>query len=172
VTLIYVVLYDIRHNHRTLLRNTQFIQSRIDNLSRIASSDGIRQAYKYNIGYPEFSADPETRRTEFRDFKDSIEDLFSRAFEMCQDKEHIKINQIVTAPAPPKEKMRPIKHQRRAAKAEVQEKRLENKKTKEIEAQERKEHERKELEEEARLNKNLKLELSEDAADAKPKKMS
>ena len=93
VTLIYVVLYDVRHNHRTLLRNTQFIQSRIDNLSRIASSDGIRQAYKYNIGYPEFSADPHVRQKEFLEFKESIEDLFSRAFEMCQDKEHIKINQ-------------------------------------------------------------------------------
>lgn len=93
VTLIYVVLYDIRHNHRTLLRNTQFIQSRIDNLSRIASSDGIRQAYKYNIGYPELSADPELRQREFAEFKESIEDLFTRAFEMCLDKDNIKINQ-------------------------------------------------------------------------------
>jgi len=93
VTLIYVVLYDVRHNHRTLLRNTQFIQSRIDNLSRIASSDGIRQAYKYNIGYPDLSADPVTRQKEYCEFKDSIEDLFTRSFEMCCDKEHIKINQ-------------------------------------------------------------------------------
>ena len=93
VTLIYVVLYDIRHNHRTLLRNTQFIQSRIDNLSRIASSDGIRQAYKYNIGYPEFSADPDTRQAEFCEFKDSIGDLFRRSFDMCKDKDNIKINQ-------------------------------------------------------------------------------
>ena len=93
VTLIYVVLYDVRHNHRTLLRNTQFIQSRIDNLSRIASSDGIRQAYKYNIGYPDLSADPELRQKEFAEFKESIEDLFTRAFEMCLDKDNIKINQ-------------------------------------------------------------------------------
>jgi len=93
VTLIYVVLYDIRHNHRTLLRNTQFIQSRIDNLSRIASSDGIRQAYKYNIGYPDLSADPDVRQKEFSDFKESIEDLFARAFEMCLNKDNIKINQ-------------------------------------------------------------------------------
>jgi len=191
VTLIYVVLYDVRHNHRTLLRNTQFIQSRIDNLSRIASSDGIRQAYKYNIGYPEFSADPDTRQKEFLEFKESIEDLFSRAFEMCQDKEHIKINQnkpfewaltsagdyaleytmwVYLERIPNTKVTSTIR--RRAAKAEVQEKRLENKKTKAIEAQERKEHERKEQEEEARLNKNLKLEPSEDAADAKPKKMS
>jgi len=58
VTLIYVVLYDVRNNHRTLLRNTQFIQNRIDNLSRVTSTHGIRQGLKYNIGYPICSKKP------------------------------------------------------------------------------------------------------------------
>ena len=49
VTLIYVVLYDIRNNHRTLMRNSQFTSNRVDNLSRVASSKGVRQALKYNI---------------------------------------------------------------------------------------------------------------------------
>jgi len=92
VTLIYAVLYDVRHNQRTLLRNTQFIQSRIDNLSRVASSDGIRQAFKYNIGYPEFSADRDTRETEFSEFKKNIADMFTNSYEACQDDEDIKIN--------------------------------------------------------------------------------
>jgi len=93
VTLIYVVLYDVRNNHRTLLRNTRFIESRIDNLSRIASSEGIRQTYKYNIGYPTFSPDLEIRETEFAAFQEQIDDMFSKAFEACKDNENIKINQ-------------------------------------------------------------------------------
>lgn len=92
VTLIYAVLYDVRNNHRTLLRNTQFIQSRIDNLSRIASSDGIRQAFKYNIGYPEFSEKRQTRETELAAFQKNIGDMFTRSFEACQANDEIKIN--------------------------------------------------------------------------------
>lgn len=92
VTLIYAVLYDVRHNQRTLLRNTQFIQSRIDNLSRVASSDGVRKAFKYNIGYPEFSDNRETREIEFAEFKKNIGDMFTRSFEACQENEDIKIN--------------------------------------------------------------------------------
>ena len=40
-----------RNDHRTLMRNSRFIQSKIDNLSRVASTDGVRQAPHYNIGY-------------------------------------------------------------------------------------------------------------------------
>ncbi|WP_427452544.1 hypothetical protein [Litorimonas sp. WD9-15] len=92
VTLIYVVLYDVRNNHRTLLRNTRFIQGRIDNLSRIASSDGIRQALKYNIGYPEFSEDPELREAELAAFQKNIGDMFTRSFEACDANNAIKVN--------------------------------------------------------------------------------
>jgi len=92
VTLIYAVLYDVRNNHRTLLRNTQFIQSRIDNLSRIASSDGIRQAFKYNIGYPELSERRQDREIEFAVFQKNIGDMFMRSFETCQANTEIKIN--------------------------------------------------------------------------------
>ncbi len=92
VTLIYVVLYDIRNNHRTLLRNTQFIQSRIDNLSRIASSDGIRQALKYNIGYPSFGDTREQREAQLADFRKDIDDMFNQAFDICTAKDDIKVN--------------------------------------------------------------------------------
>jgi len=92
VTLIYVVLYDVRNNHRTLLRNTRFIQGRIDNLSRIASSDGIRQAIKYNIGYPAFSTEKETREAELAAFQKTIGDMFARSFEACEANNAIKVN--------------------------------------------------------------------------------
>ena len=92
VTLIYVVLYDVRNNHRTLIRNSQFMQNRIDNISRIASSDGVRQALVYNIGYPQFSDDVILREAELNDFKAKISGLFDRAFTACCEDEDIKIN--------------------------------------------------------------------------------
>lgn len=92
VTLIYVVLYDIRNNHRTLLRNTQFIQNRIDNLSRIASSDGIRQALKYNIGYPDFGDTRDAREAQLAAFRKDIDDMFTQAFDICTNNDAIKVN--------------------------------------------------------------------------------
>jgi hypothetical protein len=92
VTLIYVVLYDVRNNHRTLLRNTQFIKGRIDNFSRIASSDGIRQALRYNIGYPEMGETAELRETALLSFRKDVDDMFKRSFEACAIKDDIKIN--------------------------------------------------------------------------------
>ena len=92
ITLIYVVLYDVRNNHRTLLRNTQFIQNRIDNLSRVTSTHGIRQVLKYNIGYPSFSDDRDTRKTELMEFRKSISDVFEEAFEICAASDHIYVN--------------------------------------------------------------------------------
>ncbi len=92
VTLIYVVLYDVRNNNRTLMRNSQFTQSRIDNLSRITSTDGIRQGLLYKIGYPGFSGNRDARLEQLTEFKKSIGDMFETAFEHCCNEEDIKIN--------------------------------------------------------------------------------
>ena len=92
VTLIYVILYDIRNNHRTLMRNSQFTERRIDNLSRVTSSSGIRQALLYKIGYPSFSDDPETRKAELSDFKSRIGDMFEQAYSVCCEQENIMVN--------------------------------------------------------------------------------
>jgi len=92
VTLIYVVLYDVRNNHRTLIRNSKFMDNRIDNISRIASSDGVRQALVYNIGYPQFSSDMQNREAELNDFKQNINELFERAYTASCEAENIKVN--------------------------------------------------------------------------------
>lgn len=94
VSLIYVILYDVRNNHRTLIRNSQFTQSKIDNLSRVASTDGLRKALSFNIGYPVFDGDSEDAREEqFGSFSNRIDRMFSQANENCSDKKDIKINQ-------------------------------------------------------------------------------
>jgi hypothetical protein len=93
VTLIYVILYDIRNNHRTLIRNSQFTQSKIDNLSRIASTDGVRQALTYKIGYPPLSAESgEERGKQLNSFYNRVDRVFKQAFENCQNQNDIKIN--------------------------------------------------------------------------------
>lgn len=93
VTLFYVVLYDVRNNHRTLIRNSQFTERKIDNLSRIASTDGVRQAMKYHIGYPEIiSSGREDRAAELEVFHGRVDRMFENAFGECSDKKDIKIN--------------------------------------------------------------------------------
>ena len=93
VTLVYVVLYDVRNNHRTLIRNSQFTQRKIDNLSRIASPDGVRQAITYKIGYPELAiSDAGEREVQLTSFRNRIDRMFERAFENCCGQQEIKIN--------------------------------------------------------------------------------
>jgi len=92
VTLIYVILYDIRNNHRTLMRNSQFTENRIDNLSRVTSSSGIRQGLLYKIGYPGFSGTKEERLDQLADFKERIADMFEAANTACSENEDIMIN--------------------------------------------------------------------------------
>ena len=91
VSFIYIILYDVRNNHRTLIRNSRFIQSKIDNLSRIASTDGIRKKLVYQIGYPDFSGEP-NREEAHKQFMKRIEKLFSRAFERACEDEEVCIN--------------------------------------------------------------------------------
>ncbi|SMF52191.1 Small-conductance mechanosensitive channel [Alteromonadaceae bacterium Bs31] len=88
VTLIYIVLYNIRNNQRTLIRNSQFIKTKIDNLSRVASTDGLRHEIVYNIAYPELkSHTADERAEELRRFKSRIDKIFTNAFEnSCNDK--------------------------------------------------------------------------------------
>ena len=92
VTLIYVVLYDVRNNHRTLLRNTQFIQSRIDNLSRIASTDGIRLPFRYNIGYPDMPETREARISELTGYRKRIDRMFEAAYAACTADDNVRVN--------------------------------------------------------------------------------
>lgn len=91
VTFIYILLYDIRNNHRTLIRNSRFIQSKIDNLSRVASTDGIRKKLVYQIGYPDFSH-TEDKSEAYKDFKKRIERMFTWAYERACEDDKIHVN--------------------------------------------------------------------------------
>ncbi len=93
VTLIYVILYDVRNNHRTLIRNSQFTERKIDNLSRVASTDGVRKSLRYNIGYPLLPGESaEQRLDKLTSFTNRVDRMFSLAQESCKDQKKIKIN--------------------------------------------------------------------------------
>ncbi|MFK7976348.1 MAG: mechanosensitive ion channel domain-containing protein [Halioglobus sp.] len=95
VTLFYVVLYDVRNNHRTLLRNSQFTGRKIDNLSKVASTDGIRQSIKYNIGYPAMpqETNSDAKDEALRAFIAKVDKMFDRANRQCVEDENVKINE-------------------------------------------------------------------------------
>lgn len=93
VSFVYVTLYDIRNNHRALVKNSRFLQGKIDNLSRIASTDGMRASIHYNIGYPAFeSRSGEDRVEEMNRFMKKVGNMFDRAFEGCAEDDSVKIN--------------------------------------------------------------------------------
>lgn len=92
VSFIYTVLYDIQKNHRTFIRNKRFIESKIDNLSRIASTDGIRKSITYKIGYPELSSpDNEVRVKTLENFHKKVDHMFSSAYSVAKEKSELPI---------------------------------------------------------------------------------
>ncbi len=93
VSFIYVILYDIRNNHRTLIKNSRFLQSKIDNLSRIASTDGLRKKLIYNIAYPNTQGlDDQDRQVVLKEFLSKVDNLFQKTFDKCVEDKDIKIN--------------------------------------------------------------------------------
>ena len=84
VTLVYTILLDVRNNHRTLIKNYKLVDSRIDNLSKKASMDGLRMRLSYKIGYP--------AKEEIEDFKKRIDEMFKEANEKAIMDDEIKIN--------------------------------------------------------------------------------
>jgi len=94
VSFIYTILYDIRNNHRTFIRNKRFIESKIDNLSRIASTDGIRKSLTYKIGYPTLNSQHAQERTDnLKIFTQRINKLFSTANEMAIEQTDLNIKE-------------------------------------------------------------------------------
>ncbi len=93
VSFIYVTLLDVRKNHRTLMRNSRFIQTKIDNLNRVASSDGVRKTLTYKVSYPDFSdLGREDKQQSLLRFRTRIDSIFEGAYEQCLKDKEIKIN--------------------------------------------------------------------------------
>ena len=92
VTFVYTILYDVKNNHRTMMRNSKLIESKIENLSKRTSHDGLRRIIRYKIGYPELPETPEARSEATAAFFRSIETMFTRAQERAFADERCKVN--------------------------------------------------------------------------------
>jgi len=93
VSFMYTTLFDIRNNHKTLIRNHHFTRTKIDNLSRIASLDGVRQALKFQIGYPAITGETEEERAnELKQFKKKVNTMFELACKNCSLNTSISLN--------------------------------------------------------------------------------
>jgi len=87
VTFIYTILLDVRNNHRTLIKNSKLVDSKIDNLTKKASADGLRMKLSYKIGYP--------KKDDLSDFKKSVREMFAEVNEKAIEDKDIKINENV-----------------------------------------------------------------------------
>ena len=98
VGFIYVILLDVRNNHRTLMRNNRFTNSKIDNISRVASLDGLRKALRYKIGYPHIDTNipADERAVLHRSFMHTVDRMFERANALAEANVDIKINRSRT----------------------------------------------------------------------------
>lgn len=93
VTFIYTILLNIQNNHRSLIRNSKLINMTVENLTKRASIDGLREALTYNIGYPETQAsDSEARTLELQKHSRRIEAMFTAVAEALNDNENNRIN--------------------------------------------------------------------------------
>lgn len=93
VTFIYTILLNIQNNHRSLIRNSRLINLTVENLTKRASIDGLREVLQYNIGYPEVHGhDREQRELDMQKFKRRIESMFAAVADKVSDSENNRIN--------------------------------------------------------------------------------
>jgi len=92
VTFIYTILYDVTNNHRTLIRNSNLIEKKIENLSKKASIDGLRYRLSYKIGYPDVSGTTQEAQEKMEAFMKKVDQMFALVqTKSCED-ENVKVN--------------------------------------------------------------------------------
>lgn len=95
VTFIYTLLFNVRTNAKTLVRNSKLIEKHIDNLSKKASTDGLRYSLHFKIGYPKMDGTLDIKShqpTVMRDFLKQVDEMFKSVALRAQEDELIKIN--------------------------------------------------------------------------------
>ena len=86
-------LLDIQNNCRSRMRNSTLASLRIDNMTKLAHSHGLRERLVYNSGYPSNSSfDELTRKKMLKDFNQKLDCMFNKAFEESTLNKDIKIN--------------------------------------------------------------------------------
>jgi hypothetical protein len=93
VTFVFTSLLNISQNNRTLIRNSQLVAHKIDNLTRRGSTDGIRQQLVYKMGYPELiPLGPRDRKEALEAFIQRVDKMFAAVAEEAAQNADIEIN--------------------------------------------------------------------------------
>ena len=88
LTPFYTLLLDVDNNHRVMMRNSQMIQNKVENLSKRASVDGLRRKMEFKLGYPKDNAEGEGHSRLFS----RVDKAVSAAFERVCEDPSIQIN--------------------------------------------------------------------------------
>jgi len=87
------VLLNIANNHRTRIRNSTLSSLRLDNLTKLAHSHGLRDSILYKIGYPiDLNQEKELRILELAKHNECITLMFNEAYKECCENEGVRIN--------------------------------------------------------------------------------
>ncbi|MDH5465050.1 MAG: mechanosensitive ion channel family protein [Thiovulaceae bacterium] len=89
ISFIYTILLDIRNDHRTVVRNSVLIANNIENLSKRASSGGLRYALSYKVGYPK--QDPKLGSQVLEDHKVTLQKMFQEVLDQALENAAIMI---------------------------------------------------------------------------------
>jgi len=98
VTFIYTLLFNTRTNYKTLVRNSKLIELHIDNLTKKASTDGLREELLFKIGYPvmDGTLDLKTHQPHvMRQFLKNVDLMFTKAITVANEDESVKTNSNV-----------------------------------------------------------------------------
>ena len=95
VTFIYTLLFNTRTNYKTLVRNSKLIELHIDNLTKKASTDGLRHALTFKIGYPKIDGTLDIKSHQpasMRNFLKQVDEMFKMVAENAKEDEAIHFN--------------------------------------------------------------------------------
>ncbi|MEA2072403.1 MAG: hypothetical protein U9O86_02370 [Campylobacterota bacterium] len=92
VTFIYTILLDVTNNHRIMIRNAKMVDATINNLSKKASLEGLREYHIFKIGYPQRGEDAELS---YKEHKKKIDIMFKEVQEKAFEDEKVLVNENV-----------------------------------------------------------------------------
>ena len=93
VTPVETILFNIKDNSRTTIRNKFLGDKEINNLTKIAHNQGYRVSIVYKIGYPvDFNLSKENRQKQLQNFKHRLNKLIEKTFEDSITNEDVLIN--------------------------------------------------------------------------------
>jgi hypothetical protein len=82
LTPFYTLLLDVDNNHRVMMRNSQMVQNKVENLSKRASVEGLRRKMEFKLGYPKDNLDGDGHSRLFSRVDKAVLGAFER---VCAD---------------------------------------------------------------------------------------